>query len=134
MASSGSLTANEEKFVVAVIGSNSILAAADAAGISERSGYRYMARPRVKRAISERLESVSREAVCGLVEDMLAARRALRVVVEDPEVAPGVRVRAADIILRRAPELLETVDLMERLTGLEARIDGVESRGRRGVG
>jgi len=125
MASSGSLTANEKRFVAAAVGSSSILEAAEAAGVSERSGYRYMSRPSVKRAISERLETVLREAVCGLVDDMLAVRYTLRVIVDDPEVAPGTRVRAADVILRRAPELLETVDLMRRMTEIEERIDAL---------
>ena len=119
MARSDALTARQRRFVGALLGSPTVRAAADAAGISERTGWRYIADAEVKRALSQALDSELAHATRRAVTAMTGALQTLEGIHKDPGAPTGARVSAARTILDVGPKLREALDLAERVARLE---------------
>ena len=99
-----------------------VAAAAAAAGIGERTAYRYMCDPAVKAALSEALDIALTGATVRTVTAMGAALDTLEAVHRDPDLSAGARVSAARAIIDGGPKLREGFDLAERVSELERRL------------
>lgn len=119
MAENGTLSTKQRRFVAALVGARSIRDAAKAANVAERSAWRYLADPKVRAEISTRQDSMLAQVTAGIVEDMGLARQVLRAVMLGKATTPGVRVRAAGLILQAGLRFAELVTLAQRVAALE---------------
>ena len=121
MAHNGTLSARQQRFLAVLLTSPTVRAAAEAAGISERTGWRYLADAEVKRALSQALDSELAHATRRAVTAMTGALETLEGIHRDPGAPTGARVSAARAILDVGPKLREALDLAERVARLEGQ-------------
>ena len=115
------LTPKKRRFALALMERGAtILAAGQAAGVSDATAYRW-ARDADIRAACVELEAdaltIARRELAALAD---AAVGALGEVLDDPDTPPGVRLRAADLILTRHLQIREATTIEERLAALES--------------
>ena len=119
---SENLTPRKRKAIETLLTSGDVTQAARAAGVSRETLYRWLKAPDFQAALNDStrqaLESLSRTLVT-LGEK---AADTLRQALEDSTLAPGARVRAADIVLARILQLRELVDIETRLAKLEREV------------
>ena len=101
--------------------SSTIEAAAQAAGIGERTAYRYLKIPDVRQALSAALDDAMGQVTRQTVEAMGRALQTLEAIHQDEAMSPSARVSAARSILDAGPKLREAMDLTERVTTLEEK-------------
>lgn len=118
------MTARQQKALAALLTTSSKEAAAKAAGISTRSLRDYLADPEFqaeyKKAFGNMVEDATRQAQQALAP----ALSTLREIVEDKEEDANARISAARAILSHGMKLIETTDILDRLTELEAAMGG----------
>ncbi|MFX1412084.1 MAG: hypothetical protein ACFFA6_17200 [Promethearchaeota archaeon] len=119
------LTTRQRKFITALLTARTVAEAAQTAGVCERTGLRYLADSRVKRALTEALDNAMDQATRRVVNAMTAALETLEAVHQDPDATPSARVSAARAILDAGPKLREALDLAERVTELEKQLHRV---------
>lgn len=122
MAENGRLTPKRQAFVRALLTERDTRAAAAAAGIAERTAYRWVQDPDIQAAVTgaegEALEAVTR----GLLRLAGEAVATLGDAMEAEDASASARIRAADIVLGRLLQLREALTFEERLSALEAAI------------
>jgi hypothetical protein len=113
------ITAKQERTVLALLVRPTIQAAAEATGIGQRTLYRWLKEPAFKRAYREaRREAVS-QAVAQLQQAAAGAVTTLSAIVQDANAPAAVRVSAAKTVLELALKGQEQADLEHRLAALE---------------
>ena len=114
-----SLTSKQRRAVGALLTTGEVVDAAQAAGVSRDTLYRWLKTPAfqlaVRQAEAQALDDLSRL----LVRLGRTAVATLAKVMNDPTVPPASRVRAADAALSRLLQLRELATLEARLTALE---------------
>jgi len=117
------LSARQRRFVAALMTARTIEDAATIAGVTKRTGMRYLADPNVRAAVNEAqaqaLAQVTRQAVQAMTE----ALDVLRGIASDEDAPSGSRVSAARAILENGLRYNEAVTLAERVSELEARME-----------
>lgn len=116
------LSPRQARFVSALLSSPTIEAAAAAAGISSRTGRRYLRDPNVRRAISAAVDEAMGRATHLAVQAMVNALMTLEEIHTDRKAPVGPRVSAARAVLEIAPKLREALDLADRVSALEQEI------------
>lgn len=118
------MTARQQRALVALLTTPSKEAAAKAAGISTRSLRDYLADPEFqseyKKAFGSMVEGATRQAQQALAP----ALSTLRKIVEDKDEDANARISAARAILSHGMKLIETADILDRPTELEAAMEG----------
>ncbi len=108
--------------MAALLVSRDVRSAATAAGVSERSLWRWLQDPQftqeLHQAESEAINTAARRLI-GLSD---LALNFLNDLLEDPTAAPGLRVRAADLVLTTLLKLREFAVLEARISELEAKV------------
>jgi len=113
------LSAKKRRFVGAMLTAGTILDAAKAAHVSERTAHRYLDDPDVKQALSAALDDLLAAVTRQVVGEMAGAVRTLAAIHEAGDIPPGARVSAARAILVGGPALREAFDLGARVAALE---------------
>lgn len=119
------LTVREQRFVEGILAGLSIQAAAEQAGISRKTAFRWMRRETVRQAIQEG----KRERWSSLEHKLQQyADQALNVVVEimNGNAGAATRLRAAIAILDLVIKVSEYTELERRVTELENRLREVK--------
>jgi len=115
------LTPRKRKALEALLTSGDISQAANTAGVSRDSVYRWLRDPDFQTALSNGTQA----ALQGLSQSLLtlgaAAAKTLQAALEDTTAPLAVKLRAADIVLTRLLQMRELVDLDKRLTELEKK-------------
>lgn len=115
-------TPKQRRALAALITEGDVSAAAEAAGVSRDTLYRWMTQPDFKAALvdaeSEAMENLSR----ALVRLGDKAQQALEEVLDDGETRDAVKVSAANAVLGHLLKLREITAIEARLAALEARI------------
>ncbi len=119
--SQSDLSTNQARAIQALLACATIEKAAEQAGLSGRTVYRYLNEPTFKAALRARQDQVIAGAVAALAGLAGKSIETLRGVMEDPEAAQGVRTRAALGVLGHIHDMIELRDLAERVAALEAR-------------
>ena len=113
---------NREKILAALVSSNTIKDAAEVAGLSERTLYRYLADSEFLaefRARSKALYDASSARI------LKATERAVYVLKRNLDCSnPAVETRSASVILEHAAKRIETDEILARLEALEANDAG----------
>ena len=115
------INAKQRAAIVALLTTGDVSKAAQAAGVSRESLYRWLRDPRFK----AELRQAEGDAMRGLARRLAGlgdlAADAMKDAL-DPGQPIGIRLRAADLVLTRGPALFELVNLVDRLERLEARL------------
>lgn len=115
------LSRRQEQAIAALLTCPTLAEAATAAGISEPTLWRWLARPDFQDAYrTARREAVS-QAVAHLQQASTEAVETLRRIMQDPEKSVTARVTAARTVLEFAIKGVELEDLAARIAALERR-------------
>jgi len=101
----------------ALAGGATVAEAAQQAGMSERTAYRWLNKPEFRRRVARIQQTMARRAVARLSDGMVEAAAALRELLSVDD--PAVRLRAARALLDLGPRLRDSVELESRLVDLE---------------
>ena len=116
------LSLNEERALTALLTETTISAAAEQAGLSERSLYRYLGDPSFKAALREQHDAILSSITSSLLALSTKALVTLEAVLDDPETTPASKVRASLGVLSHARSMVEMGELLERLVYLERTV------------
>ena len=126
MADSGTLSRKKAALVAALPRAPSVREAAERAGCSERSAWRWLGEAEVRQELSKRQDALLSAVTCGLVADLELARSVLCSLALSPEQCAkrgaSVRLGAARALLDSGLRFAELVVLSERVAILEERI------------
>lgn len=123
MAANGSLRTPQRRAIAAMLTAGTVADAADAAGVGERTLYRWLAEDGVfRRALSAAQHKAIDAAVSRLAGEALAAVQTLASIHQNEDVNPAVRVQAARAILAEMQRLREQHELEERVKALEEQL------------
>ncbi len=118
------LTAKKRRFVAALLATPTVRAAAEQAGVSEPTAWRYLADPTVKGELAQRQDGILGHVARRLASEMGEALDVLSAVMNDATAKDAARVSAARAVLDGGLRLAELVTLAERVAVLEERMAG----------
>lgn len=120
-ADSSGLSRKQEKAIEGLITTNTRAAAADYAGCSERSVYKWLSDPIFKSVLLDRENDLRREAGRRLAMSAKEAIDTIKEILSDERKDPGLRLRAADLLLKYMQSTQDQTELERRITLLEAK-------------
>lgn len=123
MAQTGTLSTNQRRALTALLSEPTIRAAAQSAGLGERTVYRYLANDAFRAELSERQAAILAQVTAAMVGLSGRAVETLRDVLDDGEASASVKVRAALGWLQAARQGVELQDLAQRVDRLEERME-----------
>lgn len=118
------MTARQQRALTALLSTPSKAAAARAAGISDRTLRDYLADPTFRAAYEKAFGDMVEDATQQAKQSLSPAISTLREIVEDKEEDAQARISAARAILSNAIKLIETTDILTRLSELEKQMGG----------
>jgi len=119
MSQTGTLNAKKRKALAALLACSTARGAAKAAGIGERTIWRYLGDPLFKRELRDLQDKAIMAAAASLSGLTGEAIETLRDVLSDAEASHSVKVRCALGILQERRRIGELDDLSERVGRLE---------------
>lgn len=117
------LNAKQEKFMIALMNTNTIVDACKEAGITTNTGHKYLNNPEFKQEYLRLRRETMQQATNKLQQSAVLAVETLENVMTDIENStPSARVQAARAVLENAYKSLEIDDLQQRIEQLEMRL------------
>lgn len=113
----------QEKAIEGLITTNTRAAAADYAGCSERSIYKWLSDPIFKSVLLDRENVLRREAGRRLAMSAKEAIDAIKEILANANEDPRLRLRAADLLLKYMQSTQDQTELERRVSALEAKQD-----------
>jgi predicted nuclease with RNAse H fold len=113
------LTPKQHQAIQALIAQSSIPSAATSAGVSVRSLYRWLDEPAFRLALNTALDMSIDAAARGMVRLTEKAIQVVETALDDTELHPATRLRAADLVLSNMLKLAELRTLAQRVAALE---------------
>lgn len=113
------LRPNQTRFLMALLTERTVGAAAERAGITERTGFVYLAEEGFRAAYRAARREAVAQAVSRLQAASAAAVDALLGVFDDPQASAPARIAAAKVILELSLRGIELEDITSRLEALE---------------
>ena len=115
------LTPKQHQAIQALIVQPSIPSAAVSAGVGVRSLYRWLDEPSFRLALNNALDKSIDAAARGMVGLTEKALRIVETVLDDEQLHPATRLRAADLVLSNMLKLAELRTLAQRVAALEEK-------------
>lgn len=126
------LNAKQERALVALLDCGEIKEAAETAGITKVTLWRWLQSPEFQSRYRAARRQLVETAIAQLQSDCTIAVRVLREVAEDEEAPASSRVAAAKTILEQSIGAIKLVDFQERIERLEETITSQDKgKGRR---
>jgi phage terminase small subunit len=129
MADNGALNPRQRRFLAALIAGPNVREAAKAAGIAERTAWRYVRDPGIKAELAEHQDALLADVGLGMAEAMGEALTVVLGVVKDKAQRTQDRLTACRIVLDSGLRLAELVTLAQRVAELEAEMAREELEG-----
>lgn len=117
------LSTRKRRFLAAIVASPTVRDACAAAGVAESTGWRYLSDPAVRSELAERQDSVLGHTAQRLAAEMSRALDVLVAIMNDKLASDAARVSAARCILESGLRLAELVQLAQRVSDLEQRLE-----------
>src|SRR5579862_6839791 len=117
------LGSKKQAAIVALLTQRNIAEAARAAGISERTLYRWQQDPDFQAAYQEARRTAFSQSMARLQSMSATAVTTLAVIMLDGNAPAASRLRAADTVLTHAARSLEKEDVLVRLADVERRLE-----------
>jgi hypothetical protein len=130
MARRKGLTPRQHRAISALIAAKSHVEAAEVAGVGERTLYRWLADPAFRAELSQAEGELIDLATRRLIDLQEAAIDALDETLDAGAASPGVRLRAASLVLDYLLKLRELRTLEKRLSDLEEATYGNKELGK----
>lgn len=121
MSGNASLTPKQQKGIAAMLATRTNSEAAAAAGVDEKTLYRWLADPAFRAALRQAESNLVDEAGRNLIRVQLAAIATLLAAMSDKTAAWGTRIRAADLLLAHGARYRELGSIEDRLRALEGQ-------------
>ncbi len=122
------MTPNKERALAALLTHATKKEAAEAAGIDPRTMRRYFDDADFRRAYKKAFGSMVEDAARQAQQSIAPALATLREIVEDGEADAQPRISAARSLLEFSVKMTEQLDILDRLTELEATVGGSNGR------
>lgn len=120
----GKINVKQEKFIMALMATNTTEEACMQAGIAQSTGYKYLNDPVFKEAYRSIRRETMQQVTSQLQQSALIAVITLNNVMTDTENSTAsARVQASRVVLENAYKGLENDDLLYKLEQLEKRLD-----------
>src|SRR5262249_36392554 len=119
MQSAGKLTRKQEALISTLLTAPSLAAAAQQAGLSEVTAWRWLKDATFQAAYREARRAVVQQAIVQVQQATGTAVQPLVAVMQDAEASASAKVSAAKNILDTAVKAVELEDLEARITALE---------------
>jgi phage terminase small subunit len=119
MQSAGKLTRKQEALISALLTAPSLAAAAQQAGLSEVTAWRWLKDATFQAAYREARRAVVQHAIAQVQQATGEAVETLRAVMQDADAPASAKVSAAKTILDTAVKAVELEDLEARIAALE---------------
>ena len=113
------LTPKQQQALRLLVSQPSITTAADGAGVSERTVYRWLDDPEFKQALNVALDQSIDAAARGLLGLTQKAIQTIECVIDDPDLHPSIRLKAAELDISNTLKLVELRNLAQRIAALE---------------
>lgn len=117
-----SLRANQRKAIEALLNGLTKGQAATAAGVQPTTLSRWLAEPEFRHVLTTLSDQALKDAAVRLKANLDTAVSVFHDTMTNDDIAPGVKLRAADMAATHALKLLEVADLVERLERLEQKL------------
>jgi len=119
---------SDEKIIAALLCTDTVKAAAEQVGMKADTLRTRMKSPEFKVKYQEAKDQLIKSTVTSLQNKMNTAISVISEVMENTDNSPQIRVNAAEIILRYALKLTDTVEIIERLESLESIYERNETK------
>ena len=116
------LSRAKQTAIAALLTNPSIAAAASAAGIAERTIYRWLKISSFQQAFAAARQECVKQALTTIQQTMTAAVEVLCEVMNDPKAPASSRISAARIVIDNGIRVSEIENIEERLSALEKRL------------
>lgn len=110
---------DDEKLLEMLIVQGSVKATADALGISRNAIYKRLKDEDFKNKYERMQGVILSVAASAMVENIQSAITVLKTIMENEEAADGVRLSAADSLLRHCVRYVEVSNILKRIESLE---------------
>lgn len=117
---SAGLTRLQEKAIEGLLVTDTRAKAADYAGCSERSLYKWLQDPLFNSALLERENVLRREVGRRLAMDAKRSLETIKAIMTDEKKDPGLRLRAADLWIKYMLSTHDQTEIERRVSALEA--------------
>ncbi|WP_449460351.1 replication protein [Streptococcus suis] len=117
-----SLTAKQEKFMLALMTAPTVTEASKLAGIARSTGQKYLKDITFRRAYRQYRNDIMQQATGKLQNASIRAVEVLEEIMDDKTVSPYARQQAAQTILNMAYKANEQIDMLEMIEELEMRV------------
>jgi len=124
--SGGELSPREQQFLAALLAQPTVLAAAKAARVPERTAYRWLVAAPFKAAYAEARRQAMQQSTARLQRAAGQAVATLEEIMGDSDAPSTARVSAARATLEIAYRAVEIEDLTERIAALEEQQKGTD--------
>lgn len=118
----------DEEIIAAMLTHSTNRKAAEAVRLSDRAFYNRIRKPSFQAKLAEEKARILESAANAARGHISDAVQVMAQVMADEENAPGVRIQAADGLIRNSLKLLEITDISQRLDALEARLEEQEEQ------
>jgi len=115
------LSPKQHTAINALLAQSNFDSAAKQAGVTQRTIYRWLDEPAFRLALNAALDRSIDAAARGLVKLTEKAIRVVETVLDDTELHPSTRLRAAEIVLSNMLKLAELRTLAQRVAALEEK-------------
>ena len=115
------LSPKQHTAINALLAQSGIDSAAKQAGVTQRTLYRWLDEPAFRLVLNSATDKALDAASRGLVRLTEKAIRTVEAVLDDSELHPATRLRAADLVLANVLKLFELRMLAQRVAQLEEK-------------
>lgn len=122
----------KNKFLVALLEESSITKAAEKAGISRPTAYKFLKDPDFQTELSERKSETIDGCIRYLQGKLALCNETLISIIEDPTTAPQVKINAINSVFATVKSMTETAELLEmseKVERLSAFVEDQEGGG-----
>ena len=122
----------KNKFLVALLEESSITKAAEKAGISRPTAYKFLKDPDFQAELSERKSETIDGCIRYLQGKLALCNETLISIIEDPTTAPQVKINAINSVFATVKSMSETAELLEmseKVERLSAFVEDQEGGG-----
>lgn len=116
------LNKRQEAFLANLLLTGNVAKASELANIAKGTGYEYLKNATFKRIYRERRSEQLKETTALLKNASIKAVNVLTGIMEDETVSPYARVQASNTVLQMAYKAVETLEVVEQLEMLEAKL------------
>ncbi|HFI0833964.1 TPA: replication protein [Streptococcus suis] len=116
------LNKRQEAFLTNLLLTGNVAKASELANIAKGTGYEYLKNATFKRIYRERRSEQLKETTALLKNASIKAVNVLTGIMEDETVSPYARVQASNTVLQMAYKAVETLEVVEQLEMLEAKL------------